>query len=109
MFKLFLLDSKGLVLWGQWEKISTLPYVSQFLVWRSQASLPTADPKRFSVAVAHLEGDKDHEHEELVVRELGNFDGIQILRFDRTIATAKGSQPEQAEVKGHATARGCLA
>jgi len=80
--------------WWQWGTIRSLPGVSQ-------KSLPKADPKRFAVAIAHLENDPDHQHEILIVEALKDFEGVQILRFDRTISISEGTQPEEAEKAGH--------
>jgi tetratricopeptide (TPR) repeat protein len=70
----------------------------------SQAPLPTADPQRFAVALAHLEYDQDQQYERLIREVLRDFDGVQLLQFDRTISLV-GTQPEEREQQGHTQAR----
>ena len=70
----------------------------------NQAPLPKADSQRFVVALAHLEHDKNQEHERLIREVLKNFEGVQLLQFDRTISL-EGTEPEESEKKGHAQAQ----
>lgn len=78
--------------------------VSFIVTWLSQAPLPKADPQRFAVALAHLEHDKEQQYERLIRELLKDFEGVQLLQFDRTISL-EGTQPEESEKKGHARAR----
>mgnify|MGYP000530741290 CR=1 FL=1 len=93
--------------WSQWSKVRSWPGISFVIGRLTRAALPKADRRRFSVAVAHLEDDTDGKIEGLVARLLQDFDGVQVLRFDRTVAT-KGGVPEEREKEGHQTARGYL-
>ena len=70
----------------------------------NQAPLPKADSQRFVVALAHLEHDKNQEHERLIREVLKKFEGVQLLQFDRTISL-EGTEPEESEKKGHAQAQ----
>jgi hypothetical protein len=98
---LFLL---GLAWSINWSTVKDFPGVSSIVTWWSQAPLPKADPQRFAVALAHLEHDKERQYEQLIRELLKDFEGVQLLQFDRTISLA-GTQPEESEKKGHARAR----
>jgi hypothetical protein len=96
---------------SHWESVKTWPVISSGVKWKSEKSLPHADPHRFAAAVAHLEHDKDHHYEDLIIKDLmKNFAGdgdertVQILQFDRMISL-KGSQPEESEKASHDQAR----
>jgi tetratricopeptide (TPR) repeat protein len=71
------------------------------------AAIPRADSRRFSVAIAHLTHDDDHEMERLIVESVRDLAGVQILRFDRTIS-AEGSIPEDSAREAHETAQRLL-
>ena len=94
------------LLWSNWNwsTVKDLPGVSTVVKWWSQAPLPKADPRRFAIALAHLEKDKEQQHELLIREVLKDFEGVQLLQFDRTISL-EGTQPEDKEEKGHAQAR----
>ena len=70
--------------------------------------LPIPDPKRFSIALVHLENDNDREFEKFLVDALGGFEGIEILRFNRPIIH-KGVEPEDREKTGYDRAHKYLA
>ena len=93
----------GVYVWTHWEKIKTWPGVSRFLAFLKP--LPKADPGRFCVAVLNLRGDeKNAESRELILELLREFEGIQVLHFERTI-TVSGGDREEKERKGHEKAR----
>ncbi|MGH8068904.1 MAG: hypothetical protein ACRERE_27465 [Candidatus Entotheonellia bacterium] len=103
---LILVAIVGLV-WSNWSSVRELPGVATIRTWLSQAPLPTADPQRFAVALAHLEHDQDQQYERLIQEVLRDFEGVQLLQFDRTISLV-GTQPEEREKEGHARARQLL-
>jgi hypothetical protein len=92
------------LLWSNWSTVKDLPGVSAIGTWLSQAPLPKADPQRFTVALAHLEHDKDQRYERLIREVLRDFEGVQLLQFDRKFSL-EGTKPEESEKKGHAKAR----
>jgi tetratricopeptide (TPR) repeat protein len=93
------------LVWTQWGTVKAWPGISAVVAHLERKALPEADPDRFSVAVAHLEDDSaKREHETLIMRLLQDFEGIQVLTFDRTISV-KGSVPEEREREGHQRAR----
>jgi hypothetical protein len=95
------------VIWWNWGEIKSKPWISDFVAWFSERTLPRGVPGRFTVAVAHLSKDNNAEFEDLIVQALSDFDGIQILRFDRTIVLDSSSLDSAIE-DGHTRARGLL-
>ena len=75
----------ALTLWTQWDSIRAWPGVSQVVERLTREAVPSADPQRFSVLVAHLENDTSRDHERLLVVLLKDFHAVQILRLDRII------------------------
>ena len=73
-------------IWSNWSTVQNLPVVSSIFTWFSQAPLPKADPQRFAVALVHLEYDKEQQYERLIREVLKDFEGVQLLQFDRTIS-----------------------
>src|SRR6266851_2497122 len=75
-----------------WHNVQTLPIVHKIGCasddWLPKSKLERADPKRFSVAVAHFENDKDESLEGDLKHALDHFHetlGVQLLEFDRLI------------------------
>jgi hypothetical protein len=104
-------------IWWLWDQIVELPGIKEIARLAGRKPLPRADPKRFSIAVAHLEGDANSELEQILVDALGRFvdadqgsagPSLQILHFDRTIEL-KGGDLEIEVSKGHEAARRLLA
>ena len=104
-------------IWWQWDQIVTRPGIAEMVKLASREPLPRADPKRFSIAVAHLEGDTNSEQEQILIDALQRFvdanqgsggPSLQILHFDRTIEL-KGGDVEIEASKGHEAARRLLA
>lgn len=98
-----------LIVWFHWKETGKLPGMHGFIEWLTRESLPQADPHRFSIAIAHLEDDPNHEVEKLIFESLSEISGsaIQILRFDRLITT-EGSDSNEIIDNGHAYARELL-
>jgi hypothetical protein len=92
----------GLVLWN-WDDIAKRPGVESILARFKQRALPTAPAGRLAIAIAHLERDKDQEHETLLLDELRQFEGVEAVSVDRTV------DPEQPDKKiAQEEARGLL-
>jgi hypothetical protein len=77
-------------LWSNWGAVKGLPIVFTSVTWFFP--LPKADPQRFAVALAHLEHDKDQQYARLIREVLKDFEGVQLLQFDRTISLGVQSQ-----------------
>lgn len=73
----------------------------------AETPLPRADSKRFSIALTHLTHDSNQEVERLIIESIRDIEGVQILRFDRTLS-AEGPVPEDSERQGHESARALL-
>jgi tetratricopeptide (TPR) repeat protein len=93
-----------LYIWTHSKEISEWPGVHTVVERVTQDSIPHATRGTFSVAVAHLDNDRDQEHERLIFAALGQFPGIEVLRFDRVI-TARGDKLKQGSQAGHEQAR----
>jgi tetratricopeptide (TPR) repeat protein len=90
-----------LCLW-YWQHIEQLPFIDVVVSWFSEQSLPQADPDRFAIVVANLEGDAGHHLEEQIVEALRGFEqeegaqDVEILRFDRQISNDGTESSERA-------------
>lgn len=71
--------------WWNWDKVSTLPLVSQLVEVLSRKSLPSAPAGKFTVAVARLENDKGREYEHLIRESLDEYEGIEVIEVDRDV------------------------
>ena len=106
----------GVLGWYElWHNVQTLPLVHKIVCWRGdwlpKSALEKADPKRFSVALAHFETDKDESLEGDLKEALSNFDktlGVQPLEFDRLICL-QGHADDAAEALGKKKAHQYLA
>lgn len=109
---IFLL-STACACWWNWDKIQKLPGVAWLLarLFPHKDAPPTPLPRpkegRLAVAVVHLDGDLNSEMERLVTEALSEVEDLQVLRFDRVIAST-GGNVEDAIQAGHNQARGLL-
>jgi hypothetical protein len=79
------------------------PGVASILARFNQRAIPTASAGRLTMAVAHLDNDKDREHEKLLLDELRQFEGVEVVSVDRIV------DPEQPDKKkAEEEARGLL-
>ena len=91
--------------WTQWDTVKTWPDISSLVAYLSREAVPPANSHQFYVAVADLEDDNANgDHKRLIVSLLQDFEGIQVLSFDRTI-TVKEPVPGEQERTGHQRAR----
>ncbi|NGZ95678.1 MAG: hypothetical protein CV089_06030 [Nitrospira sp. WS110] len=94
-----------LFIWWNWEQAKRVPGLGYVVQWLSQDSIPLANPDQFSIAVSHLQGDLEGTpHERLIVEALNEVQGLEVLRFDRTIYL-EDSHPQQGEKAGHERAQ----
>jgi tetratricopeptide (TPR) repeat protein len=90
---------------SNWGLVERIPGVRQIEKWLREESIPSADPGRFSIAVAHFHGDQNgYPNEQLLLEALKEIGGIQVLRFDRTISV-QATQGERGEEAGHILAQ----
>jgi hypothetical protein len=71
--------------WSNWKDIKERPGVAQIVTYLFQKSVPAAPAGRLTIAVAHLEDDKDREQEKLLLDGLRDFEGVETLTVDRTV------------------------
>ncbi len=90
-----------------WAKVKTWPGVPFLVDLCSRHRIPVADKERFTILVARLEDDPQRKFERLIIEDLSEFNGIDVMVLDRTIALAR-FKPEETERRGNETARGYL-
>lgn len=93
------LGGAGFFVWTHWYKVRTWPGVSRIVRGLARSRIPRADPHRFCVLAAHLENDRDGEHERLLASLVDEFEGVHVMRLDRTVPV-QGPDPEKMELKG---------
>jgi hypothetical protein len=90
--------SAALVAWTQWDKVSNWPGVHPVVELVSREPVPKADPERFSVLVAKLNGDATDTLGNQIFEVLKEFSGVQALPLDRTLASG-GRMTEAMEAE----------
>ena len=99
----FLLLAASLFVWWKWEDIVKRPGVERVIGRFERSAIPAAPAGHLTMAVAHLARDKDREHENLLLDELRQFEGVKTISVDHT------PDPEQpAKRKAEEKARGLL-
>jgi hypothetical protein len=89
--------------WWNWDELAKRPGVAEFLARLSRRRIARARAGNLTVAITHLEGDQDREYENLLRDALDNdFDGVETIPIDRTIALTQGAKPGR-EAIGKAT------
>ena len=84
--------------WWFWDDLAKKPGVEWIVARLERKSIVPAKPGHITIAVAHLEDDKNLEHEKLLRDALDNdFDGAETIPLDRTI-TPPEAQTGQASV-----------
>ena len=74
----------GFYIWSNWKDIKDRPGVPWILARFKRRALPGAPAGHLTIAVAHLERDKDREHESLLLDELRQFEGVKTISVDYT-------------------------
>ncbi len=96
----------GALAWWRWEDIATKPGVAEIVAWFEQKPIARSKPGRLTIAIAHLEDDKNREHEKLLRDALENdFEGAETEPVDRTITPpdAETGQAAIAKAKDEAS------
>jgi len=102
------LSLAGGLVWWNWDDIAKRPGVESILARFKQRALPAAPAGRLSIAVAHLDNDKDGQHERLLLHGLRQFEGVEVQQVDRTIEWPAADSESEAEKKAEETTRGLL-
>jgi tetratricopeptide (TPR) repeat protein len=90
-----------------WQAVIGFPPIAAALHYLTQKPLPKASRGMFAIALVHLEGDSERQFQDLIVENLKDFEGIQILQFDRTI-TVEGTKPSESQEAGYRMAQSYL-
>lgn len=85
---LFFLFAGAGVVWWHWDHIKKLPGVGSTLNWFIRRPIPLA-PGGLTIAVAHLRDDREQRQEKLLLDELGQFEGADIMQLDRAVSWPK--------------------
>ena len=96
--------SAALFAWTQWDKVSNWLGVRPIVELVSREPVPKADPERFSVLVAKLNGDATDTLGNRIFEVLKEFSGVQALPLDRTLAS-HGRMTEAMEAEAGEAAR----
>jgi hypothetical protein len=82
---LFILIAAALLVWWKWEEIVKRPWVKWFIERLTRRKIKRARAELLTIAVARLDNDKDREHETLLLDELRQFEGVEVVSVDRTV------------------------
>jgi hypothetical protein len=101
---LLVLSVAGGFVWWNWDDIAKRPGVDWVTARLHQNAVPHAEAGRVTIAVAHLEDDKDREQEKLLLDGLRDFEGVETLPVDRMVEwPASGTEREEKkEAEGKA-------
>jgi tetratricopeptide (TPR) repeat protein len=107
---LFILSVACGVIWWNWEEIAKRPGIERGVKFLDQQPLPTAPTGRVTIAVVHLDRDKDREHENLLLDELRSIesDSAEVERVDRIVEWPNAQTEGIAKAKAEEEARDLL-
>ncbi len=94
----------AVLLWWKWDSVRKVPGIAPLLARLTRHPVPKADTHRFSVLVARIAGDADDTLGNQIFEVLKEFDGVQTLFLDRTLA-GDGRMGEVEQSKGAGQAR----
>jgi tetratricopeptide (TPR) repeat protein len=98
----------GVCAWWNWETLEKAPGVSSIVKSIERRSVSAARGGHLSLAVAHLEYDKEEEEEKVLLDELRRFEGAEIMRVDRVVSWPEADNEEAAAAKAGEEARHLL-
>jgi hypothetical protein len=98
------------VIWWNWEEIAKRPGIERGVEFLHEQPLPIAPMGRVTIAVVHLDKDKDREHENLLIDELRTIeaDSAEVERVDRTVEWPNAQTEGIAKAKAEEEARRLL-
>ena len=107
---LLIFSLAGGVIWWNWEEIATRPGVERGVEFFQQQPLPAAPMGQVTIAVVHLDKDKDREHENLLIGELRALesDSAEVERVDRIVKWPVAQTENMARAKAEEEARALL-
>jgi len=96
------------VVWWKWEDIVERPGVRRLIKLLTQPPIQTVPAGQLTIAVAHLEDDRNRRQEKLLLDELRQFDGVEVQEVDRTIKWPTADSERHAKEKAEEEARRLL-
>jgi hypothetical protein len=98
------------VIWWNWEDIAKGPGIERGVELLHQQPLLSAPAGRVTIAVVHLDKDKNREHENLLIDELRTIesDSAEVERVDRTVEWPIAQTESIAKTKAEEDARALL-
>jgi len=105
---LLTLSVAGGFVWWNWNDIAKRPGVDWVLDLIKRRPIPPAAVGRLTIAVAHLEDDKNREQEKQLLAGLEDFEGVETLTIDRTVAWPASGTERENKKKAEEEARRLL-
>jgi len=106
---LLALSVAGGLVWWNWDDIAKRPGVDWVIARFSQHAVPIAKAGSLTIAVAHLENDKDREQEKLLLDGLShNFEEVETLPIDRMVEWPASGTEKEAKKEAEGKARDLL-
>lgn len=105
---IFVLSVCGILIWWNWDSIVTRPWVGWFVDICTRQPVPRAPAGRLSIVVTHLEGDSARQIEKLLLDDLRQFKGVEILEVDRTVEWPGSGTEHEKKAKAQDEARTLL-
>jgi len=83
--------------WWNWDTLAQKPLIGGLIKSLSRRPIVAASPGHLTIALAHLDGDANEEHEKLLLDRLTNdFEGAETTQIDRTIVIADSGTAQDA-------------
>lgn len=83
--------------WWNWDTLAQKPLIGGMIKSLSRRPIVAASPGHLTIALAHLDGDTNEEHEKLLLDRLTNdFEGAETTQIDRTIVIADSGTAQDA-------------
>ncbi len=105
---LFILFAAALLVWWKWEEIVKRPWIKLAIERLKRPAIPDVPAGLLAIAAAHLDDDEDQWHEKLLLKYLSEFEGVEVVRVDRTIKWPTGGSESEKKKRADEEAQGLL-
>jgi hypothetical protein len=105
---LLVLTLAGGLVWWNWDDISKRPGIIELLSWLSERPIPKVQPGHLTIALAHLEDDKDNGFEKLIEDTISSNNYADLIKVDRTINAHHFANEHQSHEYAVAEAKNIL-
>src|SRR5262245_31582704 len=85
------------IIWWNWKDIEQRPGIGSIVDIFKRKSIPIVEPRNITIEVVHFAYDKEFENESLLLDELRQFRGAELIRIDRTIDWPEANTERAAE------------